>query len=340
MTVTEEVGNDVGVNSKDVTELKFEPILNVSTIDSKDSFRINGKCSMDKDLGVLAIETSSVIAAIDINRKKEIFRESRSTDQYNLHSHNFVDIDNKKYLSVQTAGNTIKFFHIKQTDNEYKHEEDESLRICLNDKDRINCCEFDKTFENIFYVKNTRVLEKRVVNKTGKVVFSITLEQEISENNMKMMSLSNKGDWCVIAGGGEKGYFYLIDIENKIQHKLTSTQFGSSYSPCFINGDHEFVAIGGKNGKIEIWDVAKKSSIKVIEVSSTTQFVSCMNSTNNILAVGSNNKKLSLWDVKNWNMFHCEDYQMYPRSVHLTTDSKYLTIGGHAGEKCVILEIK
>ena len=83
----------------------------------------------------------------------------------------------------------------------------------------------------------------------------------------------------------------------------------------------------------------EQASFRVIETE--WGFACSMTSSNNILAVGSR-AGVQLWDVRNWEKFHSSEYKMIPRSIHLTHDSKYLTVGGSGwnGEKCVVLEIQ
>eukprot|EP01084_Bolivina_argentea_P022513 41838_1 len=193
MVVTEETDTI----QKELKDLEFKATLDVSTIVGITSKLrgYTGKCSIDQSMGLLAVESRDGIVVIDINRKKMVFSEkvtqSGDSDESNLHSHCWMDIDNKKYLSVQTSDNIITFFNInKVTDDEYKCEEDETLRICLGETDTINCCEFDETFENIIIVKNCNTLEKRAVKNSNNVSISIELEKEIRTTNLKILSLS------------------------------------------------------------------------------------------------------------------------------------------------------
>ena len=90
---------------------------------------------------------------------------------------------------------------------------------------------------------------------------------------------------------------------------------------------------------VEIWDVQSKSSFKVLDIGKK---VCCLTSTNNILAVASLDGNLQLWDVQSWEELNSMEFRgLSPTSLHLTADSKYLTIAG-SGErdKCVVLEIK
>ena len=68
--------------------------------------------------------------------------------------------------------------------------------------------------------------------------------------------------------------------------------------------------------------------------------MSCSASTNNILAVCSSEGTMQLWDVRNWEMFYEKEFEgLGPQSLHLTTDSKFLTIGGIGGDCCVVMEM-
>ncbi len=88
-----------------------------------------------------------------------------------------------------------------------------------------------------------------------------------------------------------------------------------------------------------MWDVKKRVLLKLIELE-TEELIGCSTSANNILAIGSDDKTFSLWDTRKWEMFWSQKYEMEPMSVHLSNDSKYLTVGGWRGEKCVVLDIK
>merc|ERR1712087_436014 len=123
---------------------------------------------------------------------------------------------------------------------------------------------------------------------------------------------------CAIGGGYCKAYFYVINLESKEQQKLTSTNLGHSFAPCFINGGTEYVAVGGASG-FEIWEIKTQQSVKKLGDAN----IGCMASTNNILAVGTMKGLLQLWDVRSWEMFHSRKFEgLYAYSLHLTADSK------------------
>merc|ERR1712083_736137 len=91
----------------------------------------------------------------------------------------------------------------------------------------------------------------------------------------------------------------------KEQQKLTSTTLKNSFAPCFINGDTEYVAIGGAYKGVEIWEIKTQQAIKKIGNGE----IGCMTSTNNILAVGAGKDLLQLWDVRSWEAFYSTTFK-------------------------------
>ena len=99
------------------------------------------------------------------------------------------------------------------------------------------------------------------------------------------------------------------------------------------------LALGDNNGgKVEVWDVKNEKSVECLVIDKGN--VKCMASTKNILAVGSADDNLQLWDVRSWERFYSETVQVCPQSLHLTTDARYLTIGGYTKDQCVVLKIQ
>eukprot|EP01084_Bolivina_argentea_P027294 50737_1 len=331
MAVTVETEN---VN-KNPADLKFVPVLELDHVDGSASLgSAIGKCSIDTDLNLLAVEAPTQISCIDINSKKMIFTKTRNDLPNATFSHNFILKDNTKYMSFQTKDNEVKFFEIKNGNN---FKEAKKFTLSAKRKDVIYGFEFDKNCENVIVVKNGDTLEKRAVKNINKVVVSIKLKQSVNASNgTKILSLSNDGALCILGGGYETDYCYLIDIDKKIQTKLVSNKLDGTYSPCFINGQRDYCAVGGEDGLLEIWDLNAKKSIKIIEMGKQAG-VTGMNSSNNILAVGSGDKKLRLFDVRTWETFYSDQYEMYPTSIDLTADSQYVTVGGWNGERCVLL---
>ena len=200
--------------------------------------------------------------------------------------------------------------------------------------------EFDRIFQNIFILKNKEVLERRSIDEVSEVVMSIKLKQKVDTSAAsKQLSLSDDGTMCAI-GGGYTSHFYLVNLESKAQHKLTSKTLRQTRAPCFINGATAFVAVGGGDEQgVEIWDLAKKEANQLFKVDSG--YIGCMTSTNNILAVASSNGKLQLRDVRNWDVFYSSEFEgLYTYSLHLTADSQYLTIGGQLGDQCVVMKVQ
>ena len=101
----------------------------------------------------------------------------------------------------------------------------------------------------------------------------------------------------------------------------------------------EQLAVGGwKTQGVEIWDIKTRKPIK--RLTDNYGGIQCSASTNNILAFGTWNREFQLFDVRNWESIHSQKLALRPWSMHLTINSKYLTIGGFHGEKCVVMEIK
>ena len=167
---------------------------------------------------------------------------------------------------------------------------------------------------------------------------TLELEQQVAQVTLKQLSLSGDGSLCAIGGGSDNPYFYLIDLVSKTQQKLTSKMMKHSYAPCFINGDNEYVALGSRYGQgVEVWDLKNKESLRKLDINSGCSSTS----TNNILAFASEKGEVRMWDIRNWEMVKSVNFDgLCALSLHLTTDSKYLTIGGVGGDKCVVLEIK
>eukprot|EP01084_Bolivina_argentea_P105697 189285_1 len=328
---------------KDIKDLKILPILNVTKDIEKLKYtqqQIN-KSSVDAETDLLGMEGRKWFGVVDMHSKEVIFEEKCAFEanyprEYGTHCHHWISINNEKYLSVQTDLNVLKRFKIKNK----QFEEDRSGRIILGSKDMINFVEFDRNFQNILMVVNYNVLQIRSVNNIQKCKVKIKLENEMSRNTMKQMALSNNGEFCVLGGGVKKNYSYLIDLEKHTQYKLISSLLTSTLAPCFINGESQYVAIGDGDGRgnIEIWDVQKRQIFKTIKPFSDQ--INCMYSTNNILAIGSNERMVKLYDVRDWEMFHSQKYEMYPVSIHLTSDSKYLTVSGWYGEQCIVSKIQ
>eukprot|EP01084_Bolivina_argentea_P302178 521557_1 len=115
------------------------------------------------------------------------------------------------------------------------------------------------------------------------VMMRVELKEEISDIALKQLCLSDNGEFCVIAGGMRKKYFYLIDLKKESSDKLISGNLNTTNAPCFINGEPKYVMVGDAKGKIEIWDIRTKTVFKVMD--ECKGIITCAMSTNNILAV-------------------------------------------------------
>jgi len=271
--------------------------------------------------------------------KKPIFEEKTKLGKLGRHSSDWIVINNRKYLSVKTAENTIKMFKVQKENDSYSFKEDTKYSITLEETDNIMFSAFDRNFKHIMTLRNGNILERRAVNNKNNVIKSITLEEKVGGSTLRQLCLSNDGNFCMIAGGLCKAYSYFVDIENNKQTKLESGKLTGTFAPCFVNGEPKFAAVGSEEGIVEIWDVHKQELVKSIHNESKDS-ISCTTSVNNIMAVCSVDQTLRLYDVRNWEMFYSQTFDMTPRSLHLTDDSKYVTIGGGGGEKCVVLQIQ
>ena len=158
---------------------------------------------------------------------------------------------------------------------------------------------------------------------------------EVGLHTAKEFSLSAAGTFGAVGSGEEGADVYLVDLENKSHFQLKSDKLERSYSPCFINGEAHFLAVGGWSADVEIWDVQKKAALRVLQIDDGLAYIPCVASTNNILAAGSSRENLYL--------FHSLEAGTRPQSLLLTADAKYLTIGGYGGYEhdfCVVLSIQ
>mmetsp|Transcript_42253 Transcript_42253/g.69642 ORF Transcript_42253/g.69642 Transcript_42253/m.69642 type:complete len:711 (-) Transcript_42253:126-2258(-) len=328
----------------DVKQLKFEPVFDART-DVKDASvsSVRGKCSVDSASGLLALEDNNKnFLVYNMDKKKVVFQHALSFTNWSEfqrqgYSHEWIEWGGKKHVSVQTEQHIIRTFAVDGGFSEI-----ESLRISLPDTDEINYCAFDKKSKRIFMVRNKSTLEERSLKTVKNVTKSIKLDQEIATSNLNPLSLSVDGAWCAIGGGKNKNYFYLIDVAKGTQYKLVTTTLGQGHTmggviPCFINGESNFVAVGGAGGKFEIWDVKTRKACKFLACTKEGS-INCLSSKNNILAIGNTKKTLNLWDVRDWQMFYEKETKVEPTSIHLSEDSKYLTVSGWNGEKCLVFK--
>ena len=181
------------------------------------------------------------------------------------------------------------------------------------------------------------MLEKRSLTDVNEVTLSIKLEEKVVGTAGNQMILSSDGSVCAIGGGNDNPHFYLIDLESRDQHKLVSASAVHSHAPCFINGNTAFVAVGGWDSSVEVWDIKTQKSVRTLDLVGGISSASV----HNLLAFGSNKGILCLWDVRNWEVVHSSTFDgLQAYSLHLTSDLRYLTIAGIGGDKCIVLEIK
>ena len=106
------------------------------------------------------------------------------------------------------------------------------------------------------------------MNNVNAVLLSILLDELVTSSDRKQLTLSNNGTMCAVGGRSDNKYFYLIDLVNKLQHKIQSELLGSTYVPCFINGGTDSIALAGFWSDLaEIWDVKERQSVKSLKLS-------------------------------------------------------------------------
>jgi len=365
---------EINPDDLDMKTLNFTDALNVGR-EVKLSYQGSGinKCSVDTELNVLGIEAHHWFGVVDFKSKRQIWSLDRETSNgggrhnFGFHTHQWLTIGTQKYLSVQTKGNQIKMFKVVKTEQSstkmkmfkainwkgntgvggYQFIADPKYELTFPSDGRstttIHFCDFDFDFKHIFLICDQCELQKRAVHDINTVVQSITLEEKVSGSVVRNFRLSADGKYCVLAGGRGRKYFYVIDIENETQIKLESEFYlNSSYVPCFINGENELVAVGDRNGRIEIWDFKKQECVKKWKIEGATGIYASA-STHNILGIGSFDKTLRLYDVRSWEMFYERKFACDGESLNLTDDMKYITFAGRDDAKkdrCVVLEIE
>eukprot|EP01084_Bolivina_argentea_P118496 210235_1 len=326
-------------DNKGLTDLKFEDALVVGQEVELDYKSSMNKCSVDSDLGLLCMEGINWFGVIDMKQKKavlEMERDSPINPWYARQSHQWITINQEKYLSVQVSKTEIKMFKVSDQ-NEFV--ENDKYRISLPSNGVINYCDFDHKFESILLIINFTTLQKRSMKDINNIITSIELEEKINQSSFRNLGISDDGSMCALGGGGYKNYFYVIDINNNKQYKMISDVLSDTYAPCFINGQNELLSMSDKKGKIEIWDIMHKKAINTLKIG-VSQWVTSSASTNNILAIASWDKKLRLYDVRNWELFYTKQYNCQANSLHLTRDLKYLTFAGRGGDRCFVLQIE
>ena len=333
--------------TKELKDLLFEPVLtlkkevNLSGV-SRDTGYYFAKCSVESELGLLGVNcdgSGKRFFCVDMATNDVIFQQP----SLGYHGHHWIVHKEQKYLSLQTKKNMVQMFQFDAEKKTFK--EDKRLKICVSDEDEIRYSVFDSTCNYIFIFKNRQVLEKLELGQVNSVTQIVELEEKVGHENLryddsKQLAISNDDAVCAIGGGTRNDSFYLIDLSTQVQHKLTSEVMGDTYSPCFINGVAEYVAVGGEESKgVEIWDIKSRQPFKKLETGDA--FNQCIASTNNILAVAPTDGSLKLWDVRNWEVFHSAQFKgLSTTSLHLTAVSKYLTIAGDNGDFCIVMEIK
>jgi len=323
----------------DLKALQFEPILNAHKEFGDEYGDVCYKGAVQTDPGLLTVVSQESFAwsnkqclCVDMESKKVVFKTKCHAD--GCHANHWVTFENRLFLSVPTKKNVVSFFAVDSVSKQLS--EDDALKIVLPESDNIDFVEFDNAFENVFIIKNGRTLEKRLVGGGDEVTMSLRLNTEVESGGDKNLSLSEDGKFCAIGGGWTKKMWHLVDIATQQQYELESKILENSFTPCFIGGGSQLIAVGG-GVQFEIWDLNQREAINAVEFDGYN--VGCMCSTGNILAMGSADKNVRLYDTRSWELLLTKHCDMIPKSLHLTTDLRYLTVGGLQGEQCVVLKL-
>eukprot|EP00485_Elphidium_margaritaceum_P019464 CAMPEP_0202726786 /NCGR_PEP_ID=MMETSP1385-20130828/184789_1 /ASSEMBLY_ACC=CAM_ASM_000861 /TAXON_ID=933848 /ORGANISM="Elphidium margaritaceum" /LENGTH=764 /DNA_ID=CAMNT_0049393013 /DNA_START=111 /DNA_END=2406 /DNA_ORIENTATION=- len=281
--------------------------------------------------------------------KIQMFKVVQSKDN----GYQFVE-DNKYelvYSSNKGADATINFCDF---DHDFQHiflvtdsfVEDKKYELVYSSNKgadaTINFCDFDHDFQHIFLVTDFCVLEKRAVQDINAVILRIDLQERVSDSTLRNFRLSADGKYCAIGGGEDKPYFYVIDIANEEHMKLDSSVLTSTYVPCFINGENQFVAVADKRGFVEVWDIEKRKAVKSFQVESKEMIFSSA-SAQGVLAIAGQDKTVRLYDVSTWTCFYTQKFNCHGGSLHLTDDLRYVTVAGYDENKtdrCVVLKVQ
>jgi len=299
----------------DLKALQFEQILNV-----------------DQEFGdEYGSPEGNQCFCVDMESKKVVFK----IRCHCAYAHHWITFENRLFLSIPTKKNVISFFAVDSVSKQLS--EDDTLKIVLPESDDIDTVEFDNAFENVFILKNSNTLEKRPVGGGDEVTMTLKLKEGVNKS-MKNMSLSKDGKFCAIGRGSGKNMWHLVDIATGTQqhYEMKSNVLHSSFAPCFLGGGSQLIAVGGTH-KFEIWNLVQMEAIRVVVFDGFG--VNCMCSAGNILAVGSRDQKIRLFDTRSWELVLSKEYKMVPTSLHLSSDLRYLTVGGARDEKCVVLKL-
>eukprot|EP00485_Elphidium_margaritaceum_P001827 CAMPEP_0202695166 /NCGR_PEP_ID=MMETSP1385-20130828/8824_1 /ASSEMBLY_ACC=CAM_ASM_000861 /TAXON_ID=933848 /ORGANISM="Elphidium margaritaceum" /LENGTH=722 /DNA_ID=CAMNT_0049351141 /DNA_START=68 /DNA_END=2236 /DNA_ORIENTATION=+ len=330
-------GSSSGGNTvKDLSQLKFTELLRVGRevrLDYKD--RDMYHCSVDSDTGLLGMEGWGWFGVVDLSRKMMIVSMKREQQIY--YTHRWLTFHEHRYLSVQTRRNQVEMWRVVcDKRGGYNFVNDAHYKCVVNGT--IDYVQFDRSYAHMLLVVNESAIQVRAMSHLGAATKTIKLQEKIATSAMRNVRFSGDGTRCVLGGGEGCAYFYLVDIVSEKVHKLSSSFLQSTLAPCFINGDCQRVAVCGEAGKIEIWDVEQRQSVKCIQSDSQRDMTSST-STDNILAVGSDDKRLRLYNVGNWECFFMKQFNFGGCALHLTEDMRYVTFAGYGGDRCAVLKI-
>eukprot|EP01084_Bolivina_argentea_P022443 41709_1 len=118
---------------KDPSQLKLVPVFNFKKIIKKKVLLDKlYKCSFDSELNLVGVRSRDWFGCVSLDTNKIIFEQNVSGGRY--HSHHWIKVNNKKYLTVQTNENIIKMYKVNQT----TFEEEKNMEIKVADSSEID----------------------------------------------------------------------------------------------------------------------------------------------------------------------------------------------------------
>jgi len=321
--------------------VQFTESLNVGK-DMPEILRYHGdkgmyKCCVDSELQLASMEGVGWFGVVDMQQKKMIKKWEKCGD--GKQASQWLSIGQQKYLAVQLKANEISMFKVVAQDKSYQFVEDEAYKITV--QGTIDYCDFDRDFNHIVLVIDGHILQVRALSNIREIknrIKSLNVGR-ITSMSLRCLQLSANGKQCVLSGGNDKPYFYVIDVESGTKKKFKSEILSDGYSPCFINGDTQYVFMGDIAGRMEIWDTEKNEVIHSMK-NETGGGPKAAASVHNVLAVGFADRKMRLYDVRTWERFYAKDFNFQALALYLTDDLKYVSFSGRDGDNCVIMKVQ
>eukprot|EP00485_Elphidium_margaritaceum_P018703 CAMPEP_0202728576 /NCGR_PEP_ID=MMETSP1385-20130828/185696_1 /ASSEMBLY_ACC=CAM_ASM_000861 /TAXON_ID=933848 /ORGANISM="Elphidium margaritaceum" /LENGTH=829 /DNA_ID=CAMNT_0049394827 /DNA_START=40 /DNA_END=2525 /DNA_ORIENTATION=+ len=273
--------------TKNVTDLKFKEALTVSKglISCKD--REMFKCSVDNDLGLLGMESNDWFGVVEMKSKQEVWSLKRSTSsrgvsRYGFQTHQWLNIGQQKYVSVQTGRNKIQMFNVKQADAGYQFVEDKKYELVYSEQQRRYLEEKKKIHklysilreETFFKMVVSQQTEKRPAKDIKDLQFKETLNvakdvtlSYASKNKEQIHKCSVDTELGLLGMEGHD-WFGVVDMASKqevwkLDRKTNNDAMGgaSGYQTheWFFIGKQKYLSLQTDRNKIKMFKVDNKS---------------------------------------------------------------------------------